>query len=381
MALAHLAPATETPLDTPAEVLAAARLHQREAEAAEVRLLEAAVQWCAMHPVESIEESASWPALESFGNLAVGLAGEGAPWVSEFAVVELSAALGKSADAGRAYLAEAMELRYRLPKLWARITGGDLPVWRGRLVARATLPLPMKGARFVDTHVAAVAGNIGPAALERLVEEATVRFDPDEAERRREAKAEARHVTIDLRQVSFDGHVEMAATLDLADALDLEDAVAKGADRLAALGCTEPEGARRSMAVGDMARRQLVMEFDTDPKPLTVHVHQRPDGSVDPVVRVEATRGFVLTGQLADWCTRAGRGGRSSATKIVIKPVVDLSERIHVTAYEVPDRLAEQTRLRDHQCVFPWCTRPATGSSRTDSDHIVPFSRGGPTAT
>ncbi|NHC25345.1 DUF222 domain-containing protein, partial [Nocardioides sp. IC4_145] len=377
MTLAHLA-TPETPLDDPAMVLAAARASQREADAAEVRVLQAAVEWCAMHPAESLAESASWATMQGFGDQPVGLAGDGAPLVTEFAVVELSAALGKSLDAGRAYLSEALELRYRLPKVWAKVTGGDLPAWKARTIARKTLPLPMKGARFVDTHVFHCAASISPASLGRLVDEALVRFDPDEAERIRFERTETRHVTVQTRQVSFDGHVDLWATLDLVDALDLEDALAKGADRLAALGSKEAEGSRRATALGDMARRQLVLEFDTDPRPMVVHVHQTPDGSLDQIVRVENVRGFVLTGQLAEWCTRAASNTNG---RVTIKPVIDLAERIHVEAYEVPDRLSEQTRLRDHHCVFPWCTRPAFQHSKVDDDHVVPHNRGGPTAT
>ncbi|MDN4171891.1 hypothetical protein QWY28_02935 [Nocardioides sp. SOB77] len=35
------------------------------------------------------------------------------------------------------------------------------------------------------------------------------------------------------------------------------------------------------------------------------------------------------------------------------KPVIDLAERIDVTAHEVPDRLSEQVRLRDQRCAAP----------------------------
>ena len=160
----------EQQLDTPADVLAAARVNQREAEAAEVRVLEAAVHWCAMHPAESVTECPSWASMRGFGDQPTGLAGPGAPLVTEFAVIELAAALGKPVDAGRAYLAEALELRYRLPKVWAKVTGHDLPAWKARSIARRTLRLPAKGADFVDRHVAPVAGTVGPAALERLVE-------------------------------------------------------------------------------------------------------------------------------------------------------------------------------------------------------------------
>ena len=52
-----------------------------------------------------------------------------------------------------------------------------------------------------------------------------------------------------------------------------------------------------------------------------------------------------------------------------VKPVIDLAEHIATTAYEIPDRLTEQTDLRDHTCVFPWCTRPAR---RCDHHHLIP---------
>ncbi|GGO74701.1 HNH endonuclease signature motif containing protein [Nocardioides deserti] len=344
MTLAHLA-TPETPLDDPADVLAAARVSQREADAAEVRVLQAAVEWCALHPTESLAESASWATMQGFGDQPVGLAGDGAPLVTEFAVVELAAALGKSLDAGRAYLSEALELRYRLPKVWAKVTGGDLPAWKARTIARKTLPLPCR-AHPVRTHRSAPRDRADPAGVLRRP-------------RRRL------------------GHPR------LADALDLEDAIAKGADRLEALGSREAEGSRRATALGDMARRQLVLEFDTDPKPMVVHVHQHPDPHtgepvLDQVVRVENVRGFALTGQLAEWCTRAATNTNG---RITVKPVIDLTERIHVEAYEVPDRLSEQTRLRDHHCVFPWCTRPATATSKVDDDHATPYRNGGPTAT
>ena len=63
---------------------------------------------------------------------------------------------------------------------------------------------------------------------------------------------------------------------------------------------------------------------------------------------------------------------------VVVKPVIDLNEHIHLNAYEVPARLQEQTELRDHTCVFPWCTRPAR---RTDSDHCIPHDQGGTTCS
>ena len=105
------------------------------------------------------------------------------------------------------------------PLTYAAVETLDLPAWRARKIAQSTRTLSQEAAAFVDQHLAGVAHAVSYAQLERLIEEARVRFDPDAAEALRIKKAETRHVTIDTHQVSFDGHVDMRATLDLADAM------------------------------------------------------------------------------------------------------------------------------------------------------------------
>lgn len=132
--------ALDTPdLDTASGVLSFARQQRAAADLAEARLLITAVEWCVLHPAESVHAAASWD--ESFGDQAIGSAGEGAPLVSEFAVAEFAAAVGKSTDGGRAYLGEALELRYRLPKLWQRVVDGDLAAWKARHLAQGVMLL------------------------------------------------------------------------------------------------------------------------------------------------------------------------------------------------------------------------------------------------
>src|SRR5690554_2375990 len=93
------------PLDSATAVLGFARTRRADAEAAEVDVLQAAVQWAVMHPVDSIVEAATVPGTQ--GELAI--AGPGAPLVAEFCVAEFAAALGMSTDAGRHYLGQAVE--------------------------------------------------------------------------------------------------------------------------------------------------------------------------------------------------------------------------------------------------------------------------------
>ena len=147
-------------------------------------------------------------------------------------------------------IAHAVELKYRLPKTWARILCGDLQVWRARHIAERTLLLSQEAVAFVDAQVAPFAHKIGIAALERLIEEAICRFMPDLAAERAEQAADRRHFDIEKDQVSFDGTVRCEGELDVADALDLEDAVSREAEALKAAGSTESLDVRRSQALG-----------------------------------------------------------------------------------------------------------------------------------
>ncbi len=84
----------------------------------------------------------------------------------------------------------------------------------------------------MDRHVGPVAHKIGPVQTERLVEEAIARFMPATAEETRRRAADGRHFTVDHDQVSFAGTSLMHGELDLADALDLDQAVGVRADHL-----------------------------------------------------------------------------------------------------------------------------------------------------
>ncbi|WP_122816176.1 HNH endonuclease [Nocardioides pantholopis] len=361
--------------DSPAAVLAFVRSRRAVADQAEVELLEGAVAWASMHSVDSLDDAACLPGAEG----EVAIAGPGAPLVTEFAPLELGAALGMSSDAARAMLGEAVELAHRLPRTWAAVRAGTVPAWRGRKVAANTLSLPAEGAAYVDTHVHAVAGKIGYAALDRVIEEARVRFDPDGAEEKRRAAADRRHFDLDTGRVSFAGTVTVDGELDLADALDLDSAVARGARVLGELGCAESLDVRRSLAVGEIARRQLALDLDTTPtevaglskrcrpRQVVVHVHlsaaalgSPSDGDLH-LARVENTRSFVSADQVKTWCANPD-------AQVIVKPVLDLADVDHTTAYEVPDRMAERVQLNNPTCVFPWCTRSAR---RADNDHVV----------
>ena len=122
--------------------------------------------------------------------------------------------------------------------------------------------LSQEAAAFVDAQVAPFAHRIGIAALERLIAEAVARFMPDKAAEEAQRAADTRHFSIDHQQVSFDGTSQITGELDLADALDLDTAVAKCAQELLALGSTDSLDVRRSIAAGQLARNQLALDLE-----------------------------------------------------------------------------------------------------------------------
>ncbi len=88
------------------------------ADRAEVRLIEAAAHWADLHGVVEGNEAgrSSLPGSEQLTQLG----GEGTPELAEFAPAELGAELAISAHAAARLIADALDLRHRLPRLWAR---------------------------------------------------------------------------------------------------------------------------------------------------------------------------------------------------------------------------------------------------------------------
>ncbi len=185
------------------------------------------------------------------------LAGSGAPCVSEFAIVELAAALGLTVESCKRHVGQVLEVRYRLRRIWETRLKGDLQWWRAARIAQHTLHLPKAGAVHVDRRLAAVAHKVGPVYTEKLCAEALDTYDPTEAEQRRQAAADGRKVDVHLDQAGRHGSVDIAASTDTGDALDFETAIAAAAAQLAQDGCTESLDIRRSMALGLIARHYL----------------------------------------------------------------------------------------------------------------------------
>ncbi len=327
-------------IDHAAVVLAAARRHCAEADAAQLRVFLDAVEWAGLHEVTGLDAAATW------GESPVPLAGVGAPLVGEFCVAEFAAALGVSTDSGRALLAAALEIPHRLPRVWARVQAGDLPVWRARRIAEQTISLSVEAAAYVDRQVAPFAHKTGPVVTERLVDEAIGRFMPERAKEIAALAADGRQVRIDHAQVSFAGTSDVFATIDLADALDLDAALAAGAQQLAQLGSGDSLNVRRATALGVLARGEQGFGFETGaqapvskPRNVVLHVHLTPG---EELATLEGHR-LISAEQVRAWCGTPG-------ARISVKPVIDLNQTLATTAYEPTETIRDHVTLREGSC-------------------------------
>ncbi|CUR61033.1 putative HNH endonuclease [metagenome] len=365
-------------------LLALARDRRATENRAAADLLDLAARWADLHPPGSIHHAATFtvPGCEH----EEPIAGEGAPLVAEFCIAELGAVLGMSTTSAKKLTGQALELRHRLPRLWAQVQSGAVPAWKARSVAEATIhtvpALTMEAAGYVDAQVAAVAGRIGPAQLDRLVAETIKRYDlaaPDPTADPEDGHLyiDPRHATLNDEDVDFGGTMHFDAVLGIADAFDLGHAVAQDAAVQKALGSTESLDVRRSKALGNLARAQTAFDLagiGADPTKLPaarqVVIHAHFDATTvgqttvfGPTGRMEEGQRLVLLEQVQGWCA-------DTHTKVTVKPVIDLNIELSAPGYEIPQWLREQIVLRDRTCVYPWCARPAR---RADVDHIIEY--------
>jgi len=382
VAISDLAAAGGAPFERSGQLLSDGRASLKREQAEQASRLEIAADYAALNPPTSDRPAATLPGTEG----AVLLGGEGVPPVAEFAVVELAAAWGMTTDAGRGYLAQAMEIRHRLPRVRRLMRAGKVPAWRARRIAERTICLPPDGAAWVDVKVAPFADRVGVIVLERLVEEAIVRFDPESAAQKALEALETRHATVTMeRALTGYGAGALAtgrleAILDAADALDLDAALSDVAADLAKAGDTDPWDVRRAKALGLLARGEAVELPDgVEPRrrrEVVLHVHLSDAGlrgAGDGIAELRTHTGHplgpVTVEQVQEWCATP------NAT-VTVRPVLDLAETLRSSGYQPSGRLRDQVIALNPTCVFPHCGRPA---DNLDLDHITEHAQGGPT--
>ncbi len=239
---------------------------------AEAELLCLAAHFADLHdPASGRQSGVVLPGAER----SVRLGGSGTPLVREFAAVELGVRMQLGREAARFLIADALDLRHRLPLLWARLGAGEVRAAWARLAAARTRHLSLSAAGVVDARVAEPAdGRIPFARFETVVAAAVVAADPAVAAAREEEAAARRFAR--ASRSSEDGMRMFSIRASLGVVARIDATVSYLAAALRALGDTDSEDDRRIKACLVMANPDQAVQL------LAAFAAHRTDHPDDP---------------------------------------------------------------------------------------------------
>ena len=373
----------------PAGLLAAASEAVRARRLAEVRDLQVLAQWAALHSSDPTHPR----------DRLVQLGGDGTPPVQDLSLGEIALARGTGVMATDNATADTLDLIYRLPQTWERCLTGEVDLFVARRVAKLSRHLPADRVGIVDRAVARMIGRESGGRVLAVAEAKIIEADPAlhdervEAERRRRYVSSSRTDEYGLRTV--------IARVEAGDAVWVDATVTRVAEIITPRHPDASADEVRSIAFGWLARpaelltlllehRDPQEELDVEPSRATafptdlldalrtadltplapktvlyVHLHEAAIHGTSAVARVEGLGPVTLTGLHA----------LLARTHLVVKPVIDLSDRVRSTAYEHPESLKERVHLVTGGDYWPYAT---STSRNVDYDHPIPFRDTGP---
>jgi len=381
---------------SPDALLGLAERSVRRRRAAEVEDLQIVAAWAEVHSTDPRRDPGSGRRVWAEDRL-VHPGGEGTPGLREFSIPALATARGVAAPACERDLADVLDLTYRLPRVWALTVALACPAWLARKVARLSRRLPADRVDIVDRAVSAAIATEAPGRVLAICEAKVVEADPAAHAARIESERRRRHVS--LSRVDEVGLRHVIARVEAGDAVWIDAMVDRVADLIAD---RRPEAGRdelRSVAFGWLARPaellRLLLRGQGDSQELSratafpadllpaleaadperfrpkVHLYVHLSdlaltGLAAPVARVEGVGPILADHALFDGC------------RVVVKPVIDLDDRVDLNCYEHPTALRERRTLATPGDCFPFAGAVPGLAGRVDLDHSTPYDPTGP---
>lgn len=397
----------------------------------ECALVELAAHWADLHhPDSQPPPTKPLPGAEQGRQLG----GDGTPEVLEFAAAELGAGMETTVGSARALMADAVDLRHRLPELWQLILAGRVASWRARKVAQATRHLSRDAAMQVDAAVAPSIIGLPWGRFETLLTAKIIEADPRAAEE--QAKIWEAERFVRAGRTGQSGLKLLIAKANAGEVIWFMATVNRIAEILRLQGDLESADVRRSKAIGILAQPavalQLLWEFrnhqhsaaepqqpdepiDNAPNPpfeastappaaqlpdqpgegliirpsgvdvrklrpqVMLHIHLSQEALLATTAGADALGGGVgrLEGVGPVTLGHVRRFLADTACDVRVQPVIDPQNTPPVDGYEIPRRIREAMFLRMPASCFPY----AAGNRRMDLDHTKPYLpplRGGP---
>ncbi len=190
---------------------------------------------------------------------AVVLGGDGCPEIAEFAIAEFAVVLGVSPGVGSDILADALALRHRFPRTWARIQAGEATPWKARQIVQACRKLDHAAAEYVDRKVAAIVDTLPPYRLEKIARAARKHADPARAAAEAAEAADERGVHVGRG----DGHGNKTIYIKAPAAAvnHCNATITDIAEALHKLGDTRPVQHRRADAIDILSDPRFTQEL------------------------------------------------------------------------------------------------------------------------
>ncbi|WP_425562497.1 DUF222 domain-containing protein [Microlunatus ginsengisoli] len=104
--------------------------------------------------------------------------GAGTPRIAETCPAELGVLQQLSVGSARCLIADALDLRHRLPRLWSRVAAGEVHAWKARQVATRSRHLGSVAAAEVDRLVCHQLELVSSARFDRILDAAMLHVDP-----------------------------------------------------------------------------------------------------------------------------------------------------------------------------------------------------------
>jgi hypothetical protein len=372
-----------------------------------VARLELLLHWADLHTADPQTRPGAVPPSRG-GDRLITLGSAGTPEVAELCWAELAIALHTGVIAVRNQAGRALDLRHRLPQLWAAVQALAVEPWVAEKVATMTSPLTVEQCALVDTAVTDAVLE-SPGRILAIAEAKTIEADLSGYRARLTEEARKTGVwttrprpgdLVDPDQ-GEPGTGRMTAKLPTAEILDAEANLADLTEVLEHHGDHDPDNpptrdqlrahAFALLVTDPHAAATLLDQLDTPPsaepepeadddtpatpprikkrRPATVLVHLTDavlGGHADGVARAEGI-GPLLLEQVTELLQHR---------HVTVQPVIDLATIRSVNAYEHPTDVKTRTLLRTIYDVFPHSTSRAT--TRLDHDHAIPYDPGGP---
>lgn len=400
---------------------------------AEAEQLVLAAHWADLHdpgclpPAETEFEARRRRLDQDYG---VQPGGQGTPEVLRSCFAELGLVLHTSAGGAKHLIADVLDLRHRLPRLWAEVQAGRVRGWKARKVAQATRHLPLAVMTQIDLGLDGLVTALPWSRFEAVLDATVMRADPAGAAHVEAEAGSRRFVSLGLD--GGRGLKTLIARGEVLDILTFLAAVNRIADVLEQEGDPDTVQVRRSKAVGILGQpdRALTLltrhqhdddqpgapaqtpaaeepeaderedderERETEPEPeleaddpelepgetgtRSLDLAQRvwPQGGVASV-RVQLyvhLTDAALDGKDPGAVGRVeGAGPVTVATvrrwlgradaKVTVRPVVIPGQAVPVDGYEIPRGTREAVLLRNPASVFPWSWCTERGAVQLD---------------